>query len=313
MIYNCTFNPFGEQVSCSPDNPSNHYRFTGKERDSEDGLDDFGARYFSSSMGRWMTPDWSARPTAVPYAVFGDPQSLNLYLYVRNDPVSLADADGHFLDSDWGIFTGAPPLPGPDHAREGTCDESGIGCAPPEPHGWCGEVGCYWEANGGAQNQSIGSTAQGQVGSNAWLQSKAKGAYGCGTNKCNEFVADTVEQSGRPRPQVPKSGILGWLGFKRDPTAHEWADPNVNIPGWSKPGSVSGAAPNDVIAQEHGSWGHAGIVVRAMDGSLATVSVNSTTNPQAWLLRITGDSDLPEGTGKVLTTQRLWCATMLAT
>jgi len=42
-----------------------------------------------------MTPDWAARPTAVPYAVFGDPQSLNLYGYVRNDPVSSADADGH--------------------------------------------------------------------------------------------------------------------------------------------------------------------------------------------------------------------------
>jgi hypothetical protein len=42
-----------------------------------------------------MTPDWAARATAVPYAVFGDPQSLNLYGYVRNDPVSIADADGH--------------------------------------------------------------------------------------------------------------------------------------------------------------------------------------------------------------------------
>lgn len=46
-----------------------------------------------------MTPDWAARPTAVPYAVFGDPQSLNLYGYVRNDPVSIADADGHRCDS----------------------------------------------------------------------------------------------------------------------------------------------------------------------------------------------------------------------
>jgi RHS repeat-associated protein len=101
VISNCTFNPFGEQVACSPDNPSNHYRFAGKERDSEDGLDDFGARYFSSSMGRWMTPDWSARPVTVPYAVFGDPQSLNLYLYVRNDPVSNADADGHVAGGCW--------------------------------------------------------------------------------------------------------------------------------------------------------------------------------------------------------------------
>jgi RHS repeat-associated protein len=94
-IMDCTFNAFGEQISCSPDNASNHYRYTGKERDAESGLDDFGARYYSSTMGRWTTPDWSERPVAVPYALFGDPQSLNLYLYVRNDPVTQADADGH--------------------------------------------------------------------------------------------------------------------------------------------------------------------------------------------------------------------------
>src|SRR5438552_12540010 len=70
-------------------------KFTGKERDSESGLDNFGARYDSSTLGRFMTPDWAARPTTVPYAVFGDPQSLNLYGYVRNDPVSRADLDGH--------------------------------------------------------------------------------------------------------------------------------------------------------------------------------------------------------------------------
>ncbi len=136
-----------------------------------------------------------------------------------------------------------------------------------------------------AQNQSIGSVADSKVGTNAYLQSGSKGVYGCGTNKCNELVADSVQESGRPRPQVPKSGILGWLGFTRDPTANEWANPNVNIPGWSKPGPVSGAAPNDVIAEQHGAWGHAGIVVRTMDGSLATVSVNSTTNPAGIVTR----------------------------
>jgi RHS repeat-associated protein len=32
-------------------------KFTGKERDSESGLDDFPKRYLTSSMGRWMSPD----------------------------------------------------------------------------------------------------------------------------------------------------------------------------------------------------------------------------------------------------------------
>jgi|HubBroStandDraft_1064217.scaffolds.fasta_scaffold02830_7 RHS repeat-associated protein len=86
--------PFGG-VAYTTGSDTNHYKFTGKEWDSESNLDNFGARYFASTMGRFMSPDWAARPTAVPYALFGDPQSLNLYTYVRNDPVTLADADGH--------------------------------------------------------------------------------------------------------------------------------------------------------------------------------------------------------------------------
>jgi len=46
-------------------------------------------------MGRWMSPDWSAASDPVPYADFTDPQSLNLYGYVRNNPLSRADVDGH--------------------------------------------------------------------------------------------------------------------------------------------------------------------------------------------------------------------------
>src|SRR5262249_47642921 len=76
-------------------NDSNHYKFTGKERDSESGLDYFGARYYSNGLGRWVSADWSAMPEPVPYADFGDPQSLNLYGFVGGNPASKADADGH--------------------------------------------------------------------------------------------------------------------------------------------------------------------------------------------------------------------------
>ncbi len=73
----------------------NNYKFTGKERDSESGLDYFGARYYSNGLGRFVTPDWSAVPVPVPYADLGDPQSLNQYSYVRNIPTVKVDADGH--------------------------------------------------------------------------------------------------------------------------------------------------------------------------------------------------------------------------
>ena len=43
-------------------------RYTGKERDTESGNDYFDARYYSSNLGRFMSPDWSAKEEPVPYA-----------------------------------------------------------------------------------------------------------------------------------------------------------------------------------------------------------------------------------------------------
>ena len=45
---------------------SNHYKFTGKERDAETGLDYFGARHYSNGLGRFITPDWAAIETRLP-------------------------------------------------------------------------------------------------------------------------------------------------------------------------------------------------------------------------------------------------------
>jgi RHS repeat-associated protein len=69
--------------------------YTGKERDAESGNNYFGARYYASSMGRFLSPDWSAKVEPVPYAKLDDPQSLNLYSYVLNDPLGGVDPDGH--------------------------------------------------------------------------------------------------------------------------------------------------------------------------------------------------------------------------
>jgi RHS repeat-associated protein len=63
---------------------------------AQPGLDYFGARYYSSVIGRWMTPDWSDEPSPIPYAKLTNPQSLNLYSYVTDDPLSHTDLDGHF-------------------------------------------------------------------------------------------------------------------------------------------------------------------------------------------------------------------------
>jgi RHS repeat-associated protein len=70
-------------------------RYTGKERDAESGLDYFGARYYASNMGRFMSPDWSAKAQPVPYAKLDNPQTLNLYGYMQNNPLGGVDQDGH--------------------------------------------------------------------------------------------------------------------------------------------------------------------------------------------------------------------------
>ena len=64
-------------------------RSTGKERDDETGLDYFGARYMSSAQGRFTSPD---KPFADQHPE--DPQSWNLYGYVRNNPLAHIDSDG---------------------------------------------------------------------------------------------------------------------------------------------------------------------------------------------------------------------------
>ena len=94
--------PYGGVQSDNCSTPiSQNYKFTGKERDTESGLDYFGARHYASNLGRFMVPDWAAKPTAVPYATFGNPQSLNLYSYVENNPVSRVDPLGHATEAVW--------------------------------------------------------------------------------------------------------------------------------------------------------------------------------------------------------------------
>jgi RHS repeat-associated protein len=90
--------PFGEEVESNIGGrnsvsgyggaDSTKQKFTQKERDNESGLDYFGARYYSSPQGRFTSVD---NPR---YAKATDPQTWNLYAYVRNGPLNKIDPDG---------------------------------------------------------------------------------------------------------------------------------------------------------------------------------------------------------------------------
>src|SRR5262249_31779379 len=96
VCYDADFYPFGrERTPYTNTCTHNKDKSEGKERDTETGNDDFGARYYSNRFGRWLSADWSAIPAPVPYANIANPQTLNLYAMVSDDPESFADLDGH--------------------------------------------------------------------------------------------------------------------------------------------------------------------------------------------------------------------------
>jgi RHS repeat-associated protein len=137
VCYDADFYPFGGERdytdTCDPS-----FKFTGKERDSESNLDNFRFRYFSSQMGRFMSPD----PAGLMAVDLGNPQTLNRYSYVLNNPLSFTDPFGldcvYLNNSGTGI------------------DQNGIDQN--SSTGECGKTGGYW-VNGTVTQVNIDSNA----------------------------------------------------------------------------------------------------------------------------------------------------------
>jgi RHS repeat-associated protein len=183
--------PFGE-LHWTSGSDTNHYLFTGKERDTETGLDYFGARYYENNFGRWLSPDWAAKPTAVPYANYGNPQSLNLYAYVVNRPTTTADPDGH-ASSEPKLFWRSALGGGADVEQGYGCD--GALCDPEAVAEAQGRARIY----ASHENQKAQQKTQSTDVSNGWLGGlgKALGKIGswlksAKTIKDNVYDAKTL-------------------------------------------------------------------------------------------------------------------------
>ena len=87
----CQSLPFGDtSAQCTP---ATEQFYTGQERDQESGNDYFQARYFGSSMGRFLSPDPLAGNRL-------NPQSLNRYVYALNNPLRFTDPTGMYVCED---------------------------------------------------------------------------------------------------------------------------------------------------------------------------------------------------------------------
>jgi RHS repeat-associated protein len=85
------FYPYGEEIQ-QPPTASNQPKFAGYYRDQETGLDHTWFRKYSPVLGRWMSLDIHSGSIA-------NPQSLNKYAFVANNPLKYADANGKELEA----------------------------------------------------------------------------------------------------------------------------------------------------------------------------------------------------------------------
>jgi RHS repeat-associated protein len=100
--------PFGEEISAYGGRTAAQgyvvdnirQQFTLKERDNETGLDYFGARYYASTQGRFTSAD-----PMMASAKLSNPQTMNRYVYVVNNPLRYIDPDGLDGEDPWSSLT----------------------------------------------------------------------------------------------------------------------------------------------------------------------------------------------------------------
>lgn len=107
VVWKTDYLPFGEET-VSTSTVENNKMFVGKEKDSESGLNYFGARYMYAPTGRFNSSDSigpvNAMTGIVNAKILINPQRLNCYVYGLNNPYRYIDADGNIpLDTIWDI------------------------------------------------------------------------------------------------------------------------------------------------------------------------------------------------------------------
>jgi RHS repeat-associated protein len=87
LVARQTYFPYGAPRTSEGILPTD-YTFTGQRVDTSAGLMYYGARYYDAALGRFIQPDLLIPD---PY----NPQSLNRYAYVYNNPLRYTDPTGH--------------------------------------------------------------------------------------------------------------------------------------------------------------------------------------------------------------------------
>lgn len=87
VVESTKYDPWGEVTAGGT---KSKFQYTGQEKDSETGLNYYNARYYDSHIKRFTQPDDYVQNIY-------DPQDLNPYSYVKNNPIRYTDPTGHFF------------------------------------------------------------------------------------------------------------------------------------------------------------------------------------------------------------------------
>jgi hypothetical protein len=169
-------------------------------------------------MGRWMSPDWSVTAEPVPYAKLENPQSLNLYQYVGNNPLIAIDADGH----------------------DNSCNFNGLTCQGSKTSG---EV--LDDANDEAERQREAAQQQGQQKSDAAKKPTKKPDRG------GRRRAPRTDKPPIPLPAGPKGQPNSWIPV---PGSQDRDYGPRFQPEFTVPGGKNGAQPNAWWDPDDGYW-----------------------------------------------------------
>ncbi|HUI87939.1 MAG TPA: RHS repeat-associated core domain-containing protein [Anaerolineales bacterium] len=237
--------PFGQvRTDVTSPNPQSGYTdfsYTGQRSNSYINLIDYKSRWYSADLGRFVSPD-----DIVPD--LNNPQSLNKYSYVNNDPVNATDPTGHKIACDDGYL--------------GSCGDSGYSDDPSQPasppSGGGGDASDRHSNNGkynfrGYSDEQLASYLQyqGYDGSGCGPYSIAMAANLFGDkNLLGGNVQNDLESW--VWRKVPGYGMPTWSGFGQD--LSRYTSGQVDQYSHATISDLQGAILNDKLPVVAVSW-----------------------------------------------------------
>jgi RHS repeat-associated protein len=256
-----------ESVVCASDVRFTPSRYTGKERDTESGNDYFGARYYASTMGRFLSPDPSnvgAHPA--------NPQTWNMYSYGLNNPLSSTDPTGMYVCADSSDCSSDGDKKFADSLESARIAARASSLSGQDYADAMSAVNSY-----GGKNADNGVTVN--IG--------ATGGYPGTTTATDGAAKTSLNPTGQNIQVTINSGLMnsGDSNFLAATVAHEGSHVK-DAEDWAKAGFTDAANPTH-FDTEYRAYGVTTTIMQGFGATRLSASFNGQTFPDFWMKNAT--------------------------